>query len=272
MGKGRKAILTCLAQLKSENYIDRSIAVKRLVEIGKAAVPFLKEAAKSEISHEAYSAKEALRRLSACDAEKASIRDESAAHGWLLKRLFERLFAQWYVLEKDKGKQGPFTRSQLRIRYGQQHQDAELKICKGSYGEWHTWTNPQLGPPKIKSAKKSSEKVEAQKNYNVKDALRDPSKLASDRSLRCAKCGKQPLLKKRDIPGGGLVAFRGMSHMTQSQQEIQKIFDATAHMRAVRCTSCGRVYCFNCGMTYGRKRSGGAKGCLQCGAQLNIVL
>ena len=272
MGKGRKAILTYLTQLRSDNYIDRNIAVDRLVEIGKPAVPFLREVAKSEIPHEAYSAKEALRRLSSCDVEKPSNRHESATHSWSLKRLFERLRAQWYVMEKGKGKQGPFTRSQLRARYGQQHQDGGLKICKESSGEWHTWTHPQLRPPKIKSATKSSEKAEAQKYYSAKEALCDPRKLAIDRALGCAKWGKQPLLKKGDIPGGGLVAFRAPSEMMQWQQEAQKNFDATAHMRAVRCTSCGRVYCFNCGMARGRKLSGGAKGCLQCGAPLDIVL
>jgi len=104
------------------------------------------------------------------------------------------------------------------------------------------------------------------------EILRDPASLASDRSLRCARCAKQPLLKKTDIVESGPVGFRGsLSDMMQWQKDLQKIADATAHMRAVRCSACGRIYCFQCGMSQGRILSGGARGCLECGAPLDIV-
>jgi DNA-directed RNA polymerase subunit RPC12/RpoP len=110
-------------------------------------------------------------------------------------------------------------------------------------------------------------------SFSVDEVLRDPSRLASDRSLRCARCGKRPLLKKNDIVEGGPVAFKGsFDKMMLWRENLQKIADATAHMRAVRCTACGRVYCFECGMSRGRMLSGGARGCLECGAALDVVI
>ncbi len=110
-------------------------------------------------------------------------------------------------------------------------------------------------------------------SFSAAEILRDPSRLATDRSLRCAECGKCPLLKKSDIVVGGPVAFSGsFREMAEWQQQIQKIADATVHMRAGRCTSCGRVYCFDCITAAGKTLPGGARGCLRCGARFDIVL
>lgn len=110
-------------------------------------------------------------------------------------------------------------------------------------------------------------------SFGATEVLRDPSRLASDHSLRCARCGKQPLLKKNDILAGGPVAFSGTgAEMMRWREDVQKIANATAHMRAVRCTACGRVYCFECGMSRGKMLSGNARGCLECGAALDVVI
>lgn len=63
-----ETILEYVERLKSETYVQRLIAIDKLVAIGERVRPFLEEAARSDIPHQAAAAEKALERLAAVES------------------------------------------------------------------------------------------------------------------------------------------------------------------------------------------------------------
>ncbi len=67
-----EAISQYVETLKSETYVQRLIAIDKLVAMGERVRPFLEEAARSDIPHQAAAAEEALERLAAVESTPPS--------------------------------------------------------------------------------------------------------------------------------------------------------------------------------------------------------
>lgn len=104
---------------------------------------------------------------------------------------------------------------------------------------------------------------------------------ATDKSLKCDICKKQPLLKKTDVVPSGLVSFQGgltpelmKTHWNghdYSILELQTILDQVIDHRATKCSYCGRILCVGCLKQYG-KYIGSGKGCDKCGSKMEILI